>query len=78
MKFTDSQILPAGLERSLRFYVTNPSPCPYLPGMRERKAFTNLAVSDADSIHNSLSQAGFLPPRLSAVQCLPQRARADP
>ena len=59
MKFTDSQILPAGLERSLRFYVTNPSPCPYLPGMRERKAFTNLAVSDADSIHNSLSQAGF-------------------
>ncbi|MFT5776716.1 MAG: arginyl-tRNA--protein-N-Asp/Glu arginylyltransferase, partial [Hyphomonas sp.] len=51
MKFTDSQILPAGLERSLRFYVTNPSPCPYLPGMRERKAFTNLAVSDAESIH---------------------------
>ena len=59
MKFTDAQNLPAGLERSLRFYVTNPSPCPYLPGMRERKAFTNLAVSDADSIHNSLSQAGF-------------------
>jgi arginine-tRNA-protein transferase len=59
MKFTDSNILPAGLERSLRFYVTNPSPCPYLPGKRERKAFTNLAVSDADSIHNSLSQAGF-------------------
>lgn len=59
MNFTDSHILPAGLERSLRFYVTNPSPCPYLPGMRERKAFTNLAVSDADSIHNSLSQAGF-------------------
>ncbi|MEQ8300812.1 MAG: arginyltransferase [Hyphomonas sp.] len=59
MKFTDANILPAGLERSLRFYVTNPSPCPYLPGKRERKAFTNLAVSDADSIHNSLSQAGF-------------------
>jgi arginine-tRNA-protein transferase len=59
MKFTDSNILPAGLERSLRFYVTNTSPCPYLPGKRERKAFTNLAVSDADSIHNSLSQAGF-------------------
>jgi leucyl-tRNA---protein transferase len=59
MKFTDAQILPAGLERSLRFYVTSPSPCPYLPGKRERKAFTNLAVPDADSIHNSLSQAGF-------------------
>ena len=59
MKFTDSNILPQGLERSLRFYVTSPSPCPYLPGKRERKAFTNLAVSDADNIHNSLSQAGF-------------------
>ncbi|KCZ89459.1 arginyltransferase [Hyphomonas johnsonii] len=59
MKFTEANILPAGLERSLRFYVTNPSPCPYLPGKRERKAFTNLAVGDADAIHNSLSQAGF-------------------
>ncbi len=59
MKFTDSHMLPPGLERSLRFYVTNPSPCPYLPGKRERKAFTNLAISDADLVHNQLSQAGF-------------------
>ena len=59
MKFTDSQILPPGLERSLRFYVTNPSPCPYLPGLKERKAFTNLAIAEADAVHNSLSQAGF-------------------
>lgn len=59
MKFTDSQILPPGLERSLRFYVTNPSPCPYLPGKKERKAFTNLAIGEADLVHNSLSQAGF-------------------
>ncbi len=59
MKFSDAQILPAGLERSLRFYVTNPSPCPYLPDRKERKAFTNLAVADPDSLHNVLSQAGF-------------------
>lgn len=59
MKFTDSQILPPGLERSLRFYVTNPSPCPYLPGRKERKAFTNLAISGADAVHNTLSHAGF-------------------
>ncbi|WP_051601227.1 arginyltransferase [Hyphomonas beringensis] len=60
MRFTDSQILPPGLERSLRFYVTSPSPCPYLPGLKERKAFTNLAIgSEADSVHNSLSHAGF-------------------
>lgn len=59
MKFTDAKILPPGLDRSLRFYMTSPSPCPYLPGQRERKAFTNLAISDADSIHNTLSQSGF-------------------
>ena len=39
--------------------MTNPSPCPYLPGLKERKAFTNLAIGDADLVHNSLSQAGF-------------------
>ncbi|MEZ5952756.1 MAG: arginyltransferase [Hyphomonas sp.] len=59
MKFTDSKILPPGLERSLRFYVTNPSPCPYLPNRRERKAFTNLAITESDLVHNMLSQAGF-------------------
>ena len=59
MKFTDSKILPPGLERSLRFYVTNPSPCPYLPGRRERKAFTNLAITESDLVHNLLSQSGF-------------------
>lgn len=59
MKFTDSHLLPAGLERSLRFYVTNPSPCPYLPDRKERKAFTNLAIPEADAVHNVLSQSGF-------------------
>ncbi|MCL4129300.1 UNVERIFIED_CONTAM: hypothetical protein GTU68_022589 [Idotea baltica] len=39
--------------------MTSPSPCPYIPGKRERKAFTNLAISDADSVHNTLSQSGF-------------------
>jgi arginine-tRNA-protein transferase len=59
MKFTDAKILPPGLNRSLRFYMTSPSPCPYIPGKRERKAFTNLAISEADSVHNTLSQSGF-------------------
>jgi leucyl-tRNA---protein transferase len=59
MKFGDSQFVPPGLERPLRFYVTAPSPCPYLPGKRERKAFTNLSIEDADNVHSSLSQAGF-------------------
>lgn len=59
MKFADSHLLPAGLERSLRFYVTNPAPCPYLPDRRERKAFTNLAIADADALHHVLSRSGF-------------------
>ncbi len=59
MKLNDSQIFPPGVRQSLRFYLTSPSPCPYLPGKRERKAFTNLAVTDADAVHDSLSRSGF-------------------
>jgi len=59
MKIGDSHVFPPGFRRSLRFYLTTPSPCPYLDGKRERKAFTNLTVPDADSIHNALSQSGF-------------------
>lgn len=59
MKYKDSNIPPRGLDRSLRFYVTNLSPCPYLDGQYERKAFTNLAITDADAIHNVLGQSGF-------------------
>ncbi|MEO0786304.1 MAG: arginyltransferase [Pseudomonadota bacterium] len=59
MKLNDSQTFPIGLKRNLRFFLTNPAPCPYLPGKRERKAFTSLAVSDADYLHNTLSQSGF-------------------
>ena len=59
MKIGDSHFLPPGLRHALRFYLTNPSPCPYLDGKRERKAFTNLDVGDADALHNALSQTGF-------------------
>ena len=59
MKLNDSQTFPIGLKRNLRFFLTNPAPCPYLPGKKERKAFTSLAVSDADGLHNTLSQLGF-------------------
>ncbi len=59
MKFSETYVFPLGLKRTTRFYLTNPAPCPYLPGRRERKAFTNLATPDADSLHNTLSRAGF-------------------
>lgn len=59
MKLNDSQTFPIGLKRNLRFFLTNPAPCPYLPGKTERKAFTSLCVTESDALHNTLSQAGF-------------------
>jgi len=59
MKIGDSQLLPPGFRQTLRFYLTAPSPCPYLEGKNERKAFTNLAIGDPDALHNALSQTGF-------------------
>ncbi|MEM0985185.1 MAG: arginyltransferase [Pseudomonadota bacterium] len=59
MKLNDSHTFPLGLKRNVRFYMTNPAPCPYLSGKRERKAFTSLAVSDADALHDTLSKSGF-------------------
>ena len=59
MKIGDSHNLPQGIRQTLRFYLTNPAPCPYLEGKSERKAFTNLTVSDPDALHNALSQTGF-------------------
>lgn len=45
--------------RNLRFYLTAPSPCPYLPDRKERKVFTGLDGPDAASVNDSLTHAGF-------------------
>jgi arginine-tRNA-protein transferase len=45
--------------RNLRFYLTAPSPCPYLPDRRERKVFTGLEGPDAASVNDTLTHAGF-------------------
>jgi len=42
-----------------RFFVTAPSPCPYLPGRTERKVFTELKGHDADALNDALSRIGF-------------------
>ncbi len=42
-----------------RFFVTAPSPCPYLPGRTERKVFTELDGPDAEALNDALSQIGF-------------------
>lgn len=42
-----------------RFFVTNPAPCPYLPGKTERKVFTELNGANADALNESLGRIGF-------------------
>lgn len=59
MKITESPSIEGVGNRRLRFYLTNPSPCPYLEGKKERKVFTNLAVEDSHVLHDALSQSGF-------------------
>jgi leucyl-tRNA---protein transferase len=42
-----------------QFYLTAPSPCPYLPGQQERKIFTHLVGKRAASLNDLLTQTGF-------------------
>ncbi len=42
-----------------QFYLTAPSPCPYLPGRYERKVFTQLAGERASELNDILTQGGF-------------------
>jgi arginyl-tRNA--protein-N-Asp/Glu arginylyltransferase len=42
-----------------KFFVTNPSPCPYLPGKVERKVFTELSGRHASELNESLGRIGF-------------------
>ncbi len=45
--------------RQLRFFLTAPSPCPYLPAREERKVFTHLPLTDGAAINDALTAAGF-------------------
>ena len=42
-----------------RFFVTTPSPCPYLPGRTERKVFTELSGPHASELNDALGRIGF-------------------
>lgn len=46
-------------QKNLRFYLTAPQTCPYLPNRHERKIFTTLNEADGDLINEALTQAGF-------------------
>ena len=45
--------------KNLRFYLTAPAPCPYLPGRQERKVFTALDGPNAGAFNDALTHAGF-------------------
>jgi arginyl-tRNA--protein-N-Asp/Glu arginylyltransferase len=51
-----SQLFPS---RQLRFFLTAPAPCPYLPGRHERKVFAHLPLSDGANVNDTLTQRGF-------------------
>lgn len=42
-----------------QFYLTAPSPCPYLPRRDERKVFTHLIGKRAVALNDTLTQSGF-------------------
>lgn len=42
-----------------QFYITAPSPCPYLDGRYEKKVFTHLMGENADLLNNTLTHGGF-------------------
>jgi len=52
-----------GLTKQVReaphFYLTAPSPCPYLKGRQERKVFTHLVGDRAADLNDILTQGGF-------------------
>ena len=45
--------------RQLRFFLTAPSPCPYLPERQERKVFAHLPLSEGATVNDSLTLVGF-------------------
>ena len=46
-------------QQSPQFFLTAPSPCPYLDGQMERKVFTHLVGDKANEINDLLTQGGF-------------------
>lgn len=45
--------------KQLRFFLTAPAPCPYLPGQEERKLFTYLNILDGPEMNDALTHVGF-------------------
>lgn len=59
-----------------QFYLTAPSPCPYLPGQEERKVFTHLIGRRAAEINDILTQGGFRRSQTIAYRPACERCKA--
>src|SRR5262249_9915232 len=59
-----------------QFYLTAPSPCPYLPGQEERKVFTHLVGERAGDLNNRLTHGGFRRSQSIAYRPACERCRA--
>ncbi|MDY8109593.1 arginyltransferase [Fulvimarina sp. 2208YS6-2-32] len=59
-----------------QFFLTSPSPCPYLPGRAERKVFTHLTGDRASGLLDLLSQGGFRRSQNIAYRPACERCRA--
>jgi len=46
-------------KQSPQFFLTAPSPCPYIEGEFERKVFTHLVGDKAPELNDLLTQGGF-------------------
>lgn len=72
-----------GVEHRQVFHVLPENPCPYLPGKKERKLFTDLAGPGSRRLYDLLSIAGFRRSHLYAYRpacrscqaCVPVRVR---
>jgi leucyl-tRNA---protein transferase len=68
-----------------QFYLTAPSPCPYLPHREERKVFTHLIGKRAVGLNDTLTQSGFRRSQTIAYRpaceacraCVSVRVKAD-
>lgn len=59
-----------------QFYLTAPSPCPYLDGQEERKVFTHLGGERASELNDILTQGGFRRSQNIAYRPACERCRA--
>ena len=59
-----------------QFYLTAPSPCPYLPGQQERKISTHLVGKRAAGLNDLLTQTGSAAPRRSPTAPACESCRA--